>query len=86
MAVNKPEMAFISKLSSSNQTRLNPSLIVEMTKLLELFLTSEEFVRTMGLNMRTNNSDDVNLEKMYPVRYSNKDYLPFVKELLCNQS
>ena len=29
--------------------------------------------------MRTNNSDDANLERMYAVRYSDKDYLPFVK-------
>jgi hypothetical protein len=53
-----------------------------MTELLEFMLISEEFPQTVGLGLCTNNSEDVRLERMYSVRYSGKDYLPFAKELI----
>jgi hypothetical protein len=38
----------------------------------------------LALSLYTNNSDDVHLERMYSVRYSSKDYLPFARELIKN--
>lgn len=35
---------------------------------------------------KSNNSDDVCLERMYPLRYSYKDYLPFIRELLISNN
>ncbi len=53
-----------------------------MTELLEFMLISEEFPQTVALGLCTNNSEEVRLERMYSVRYSGKDYLPFAKELI----
>jgi hypothetical protein len=83
MAVNKPELLFISSsLLVPNQYRLIDSLVVDMTELLEFMLISEEFPQTVALGLCTNNSEEVRLERMYSVRYSGKDYLPFAKELI----
>lgn len=76
-------MLFItSALLAPNQQRLVQSLVVEMSELLEFILVSEEFPQTLALSLRTNNCEEAHLERMYPVRYSQKDYLPFAKELI----
>lgn len=53
-----------------------------MGELLECFLAGEEFTYMLATQLPTNNSEGVHLERMYPVRYSDKDYLPFVMSLL----